>query len=121
MQGSGVTIFSLKRVISPGWFYQDDRFYDDLGDDEEGDDEEDEDGDDEEEEVSELDRKGRFRRAYNVAISTDTQGYVSSSSDVDRTAQELTAVSWAAFCTNVSRRSASPFGFCICRETNHRR
>jgi hypothetical protein len=108
MQGSGETIFSLKRVISPGRLYQDDRFYDDPGDDEE-------------EEVSELNRKGRFRQAYNGALSTDTQGYVSSNSAADRTAQELTALSWASFCTNVSRRSASPFGFCICRETNHRR
>eukprot|EP00980_Cylindrotheca_fusiformis_P011918 scaffold2830_cov131-Cylindrotheca_fusiformis.AAC.39 len=75
----------------------DDRFYDDLGDDEE--------------EVSELDRKGRFRLAYNVALSTDTQGYVSAAVDVDRTAQELTAVSWAAFCTNVSCLNES-FSFC---------
>ena len=68
---------------------KDDRFYDDLGDDEE-------------EEVSELDRRGRFRQAYNVALNTDTQGYcVSQSSDIERSPQELTALSWAAFCTNV--------------------
>jgi hypothetical protein len=68
---------------------QDDRFYDDLGDDEE-------------EEVSELDRRGRFRQAYNVALSTDTQGYcVPQNKKVDRTPQELTAISWASFCTNV--------------------
>lgn len=74
--------------------HQEDRFYDDLGDDEDG-------------EVSELDRKGRFMQAYNVALSTDTQGYcVSSGSKIDRTPQELTAVSWAAFCTNVSSESS---------------
>jgi len=66
----------------------DDKFYDDLGDDED-------------EEVSELDRRGRFRQAYNVALATDTQGYVSSSASSERTPQELTALSWAAFCTNV--------------------
>ena len=69
---------------------QDDRFYDDLGDEED-------------DEVSELDRKGRFTQAYNVALSTDTQGYcVPTGSKLDRTPQELTAISWAAFCTNVS-------------------
>ncbi|CAJ1940302.1 unnamed protein product [Cylindrotheca closterium] len=67
----------------------DDRFYDDLGDDED-------------DEVSELDRKGRFTQAYNVALSTDTQGYcVPTGTKLDRTPQELTAISWAAFCTNV--------------------
>lgn len=67
----------------------DDRFYDDLGD--------------EEEEMMELDRRGRFRQAYNVALDTDTQGYcvTTKASDMERSAQELTAVSWAAFCTNV--------------------
>jgi len=65
-----------------------DKFYDDLGDDED-------------DEVAELDRKGRFSQAYNVALSTDTHGYcVPKSSKVDRSPQELTAVSWAAFCTN---------------------
>lgn len=76
---------------------KDDRFYDDLGDDEE-------------EEVSELDRIGRFRQAYNVALSTDTQGYcVPQDSKVDRTPQELTAVSWAAFCTNVLPEEDAPY------------
>ena len=59
-------------------------------------------GDEEDEEVVELDRKGRFRQAYNVALQTDTQGYcVAKSSDLERSPQELTALSWAAFCTNV--------------------
>jgi hypothetical protein len=68
----------------------DDRFYDDLGDDEE-------------EDVVELDRRGRFKQAYQVALATDTQGYcVSEGSDtVDRTPQELAAISWASFCTNI--------------------
>mmetsp|Transcript_102239 Transcript_102239/g.295821 ORF Transcript_102239/g.295821 Transcript_102239/m.295821 type:complete len:350 (-) Transcript_102239:1743-2792(-) len=66
----------------------DDRFYDDLGDDEE--------------DVLELDRRGRFRQAYSVALETDTQGYcLPKSSDIERTPQELTALSWAAFCTNL--------------------
>lgn len=55
--------------------------------------------------MAELDRRGRFRQAYRVALDTDTQGYIGSSSTggggVDRTPQELTALSWAAFCTNV--------------------
>ena len=59
-------------------------------------------GDDEEEEVTELGRRGRFDQAYTVALSTDTQGYcVVSTEGVRRSPQELTALSWAAFCTNV--------------------
>jgi DNA polymerase III epsilon subunit-like protein len=35
-------------------------------------------------------------------LATDTQGYIgNASSQMDRTPEELTAVSWAAFCTNV--------------------
>jgi hypothetical protein len=69
---------------------QDDRFYDDLGDDED-------------ERVVELDRRGRFKQAYEVALATDTQGYCTSPGGmtIDRTPQELTAISWAAFCTNI--------------------
>ena len=66
----------------------DDRFYDDLGDDEE-------------EDVAQLDRSGRFKQAYEVAMSTDTQGYcVSDGSTIDRTPRELAATSWAAFSTS---------------------
>jgi hypothetical protein len=73
--------------------YKEDRFYAD-------DDEEEEDDDDEN--VKELDRRGRFRQAYQVAVDTDTQGYFLPQQDVnDRTPQELTAISWAAFCTEV--------------------
>jgi hypothetical protein len=76
--------------------------------DEDGDDETDE--DDEDSSVP-IDRRRRFRRAYEVALSTDTQGYqsVSSSSSLAttnsgtdyRSARELTAISWAALETEL--------------------
>lgn len=49
-----------------------------------------------------MDRRGRFKQAYNVALATDSQGYYLSqgANTVDRSPQELTAVSWAAFCTS---------------------
>lgn len=77
-------------IIKPVFKKQDDRFYDDLGDDEE-------------ETVVELDRRGRFKQAYEVALSTDTQGYMTRQGGItiDRSPQELTAISWAAFCTNI--------------------
>jgi hypothetical protein len=72
-----------------------DTFYDD-DEEEVKEDEEDDSGD------SVIDRRRRFRGAYNVALSTDTQGYQVRKQDTgDRTAQELTAVSWAAFCTDL--------------------
>lgn len=91
MEGSGgLTVDN--NVLS-----KDDRFYDDLGDDED-------------EEVEELDRKGRFRQAYNVALATDTQGYcLPKSPDLERSPQELTALSWAAFCTNLLPDEDAPF------------
>jgi hypothetical protein len=52
-----------------------------------------------------LDRRGRYRQAYQAALSTDTQGYsVSGSTGSDSgqlSAQELTATSWAAFCSEI--------------------
>jgi ribosomal protein S18 acetylase RimI-like enzyme len=59
--------------------------------------------DDEEENEGEctIDRRRRFRRAYEVALATDTQGYQVASATGDRTPQELTAISWAAFCTEL--------------------
>lgn len=76
--------------------YKEDRFYADDDDDEE---------DDSDDHVKELDRRGRFRQAYQVAMDTDTQGYFcpqqQQQDGSDRTAQELTAISWAAFCTEV--------------------
>jgi hypothetical protein len=74
---------------------QEDRFYED---------EEGVDDDDDEEEFKSFDRRARFRRAYKVALSTDTQGYAvkaGGDSTVDRTPQELAAISWAAFCTEI--------------------
>jgi hypothetical protein len=78
-----------------------DTYYDDTYDDDDDDDDGSEQGND-----IYIDRRKRFRRAYEVAIATDTQGYqvVSSMDDnstADRSAQELTALSWAAFCTEV--------------------
>jgi hypothetical protein len=90
---------------------KDDRFYDGDGDgdndsvsdstDSDSTDSDDEDEDDDSDDTD-LDRRGRFRKAYNVALSTDTQGYcVSGSKGLERTPQELTALSWAAFCTDL--------------------
>lgn len=50
------------------------------------------------------DRLSRFETAYRTALATDTQGYCITSTDekiLGKTAQELTAVSWAAFCTDL--------------------
>lgn len=65
------------------------------------DDESDNDDDDENSSIQ-IDRRKRFRRAYEVALSNDTQGYqVTSTKGADRTARELNAISWAAFCTEL--------------------
>jgi hypothetical protein len=74
---------------------KEDRFYED---DDEGDEYENNDDD------SMIDRRRRFRRAYEVALETDTQGYqvlASANGASDRSPQELTALSWAAFCTEL--------------------
>jgi hypothetical protein len=85
--------------LSTAVLLQDDRFYDDSGDD---DDDDEDDDDEDDDEMAELDRRARFRQAYNVALSTDTQGYcVAKTSAIERSPQELTALSWATFCTNV--------------------
>lgn len=89
-------------LITLNLFYgsdeQDDRFYDDLGDDEFGD-------------VVELDRRGRFKQAYGIALSTDNQGYTMGQGAVavDRSPQELTAISWAAFCTDIMATEDAAF------------
>lgn len=44
-----------------------------------------------------MDRRARFQRALQVALDTDTQGYTTSTKQYERSAQELTALSWAAF------------------------
>merc|ERR1719261_547990 len=70
-----------------------DRFYEENDEDEESD------------EPIEMDRCGRFRQAYQVALATDTQGYCVSQGNTqksqERTPQELTAISWASFCTEI--------------------
>jgi hypothetical protein len=82
-----------------------DTYYDDSYD-EDGDDEEEGEETDDKDTETHIDRRKRFRRAYTVALATDTQGYQVSAtqretSTVDRTAPELAALSWAAFCTEV--------------------
>lgn len=45
-----------------------------------------------------------------MAIDTDTQGYALRKQDgVDRTPQELTSISWAAFCTEVLQEDEATF------------
>ena len=78
-------------------------------DDEDNDDDEDEDDDDDDEDES-TDRTLRFHKAYEIAKSTDTQGYMTKSTtstntqnqttQYERPVQDLTALSWAAFCTD---------------------
>lgn len=48
-----------------------------------------------------IDRIGRFRQAYETAMATDTQGYQVKDDMANRSAQELTAISWAAFCSDL--------------------
>ena len=72
-----------------------------MTDDDEYDDKDDGDDDDDDESEGFLDRLGRFRKAYDVALATDTQGYRVADDTGERTAQELTAMSWAAFCTDL--------------------
>jgi len=67
---------------------------------EEDDDNDDESNDEEDNDAEyNLDRTGRFRRAFHIAKSTDSQGYISSKDEASsqRSLQELTAISWAAF------------------------
>lgn len=72
---------------------KEDRFYHD----------EDADDDNDDEEVNlDPDRRKRFQQAYKVALETDFQGYsVVSQNFTDYTPQEMTAISWAAFCTEI--------------------
>jgi hypothetical protein len=74
-----------------------DTYYDDSYDDE---------GEDDGSDDILIDRRKRFRRAYEVALATDAQGYQvvatrEGPTVADRTPQELTALSWAAFCTEL--------------------
>lgn len=79
---------------------KDDRFFNDDDDD-----------DDEENDSAEPDRRARFMRAYKVAMDTDTQGYFLSTKQdsMERTPQELTAISWAAFCTELLEEEDATF------------
>jgi hypothetical protein len=93
--------------------YYDDT-YDDDDDEEEEYDDDDPAGSNSEGKVRDdgiyIDRRKRFRRAYDIALATDTQGYQvfatpaageNTTTTADRTAPELVALSWAAFCTEV--------------------
>lgn len=87
-----------------------DRFYMDEGEDDGGDEEDDGDVDEEDDEAEVfLDRQTRFDKAYNIALTTDAQGYRVTDDTGDRSAQELTAMSWAAFCTNLLPSEESTF------------
>jgi hypothetical protein len=90
---------------------QEDSYYDEAGDDDDDDDDE----LDDDEDTVRIDRLKRYRRAYEVALAFDTQGYqvVSDTSSTQqnsldeklssslRSARELTAISWAAHCTDL--------------------
>jgi hypothetical protein len=82
---------------------QEDRFYQN---DENDDDENDDDDND-----NEYDRRKRFRHAYEVALATDTQGYCVTGNDIatERSPQELSAVSWASFCTGLLAEEEATF------------
>lgn len=77
--------------LLPNIYLKEDRFYQENDDDNEDEDEPD------------LDRRGRFQQALEIALQFDSQGYrVSPQEDAaEYTPQELTAISWAAFCTEV--------------------
>lgn len=47
--------------------------------------------------------------AYHTALETDSQGYTVPTRDVDRSAKELTAISWAAFCTELLAEDDATF------------
>jgi len=88
-----------------------DTFYEDsYGEEKEGAGEADDDDGDDDDDIF-IDRRKRFRRAYEVALQTDTQGYqvVTGQGTNDRTPQELTAISWAAFCSELLPEEDAPF------------
>jgi len=72
------------------------------------------------------DRRRRFQKAYRIALDTDSQGYVSSlTSDsnnttkvVSRSPRELSAVSWAAFMTEVMSEQDANYRIQAMDETN---
>lgn len=92
-----------------------DTFYEDGDDD--GDDEEEEEGGIDADDAF-VDRRKRFRRAYEIALETDTQGYQTATGPSERTPQELTALSWAAFCSELLPDTDAPFRVqALCSET----
>lgn len=98
-----------------------DTFYDE-GTTEDEEDRDDDDDDDDEDDSLYVDRRKRFRRAYEIALETDTQGYQSAAGRAiladHRTPQELTAVSWAAFCSELLSETDAPFRVqALCTET----
>lgn len=76
---------------------------------EESDEEEEDDGDDDDDEDDYADRLSRYRQAYEIALSTDTQGYRVTDHCTGRSARELTAISWAAFCTDILSNEESTY------------
>jgi len=58
---------------------------------------------DDEDDEEELDRNGQFHAAFLQSKASDSQGYMVSSgksNEGKRSAQDLTAISWSAFCTD---------------------
>jgi len=52
--------------------------------------------------IDSADRSLRFREAFDIAKAKDEQGYnvvYENSGEINLTVQDLTAISWAAFCT----------------------
>lgn len=60
--------------------------------------------DEETEENSKIDRRSRYYEAFDNAKIADTYGYISPNIDPSKTSirslKDLTAISWAVFCTN---------------------
>ena len=96
-----------------------DRFYmteeddDDNEEEEEDDDTDDEEDDDDDDDDDDqlMDRLGRFREAFDIALSSDTQGYqVKAGSSVEeRSPRDLMAISWAAFSTELVPAEAATY------------
>lgn len=91
---------------------EDDEEEDEKESDENDDIDDDDDEDDQDDDIDDavcVDRHERFRQAYETALATDTQGYRVTDDTGDRSAQELTAVSWAAFCSDLLPSEESTF------------
>lgn len=83
-----------------------DTYYDDSEDTEESifpPDDDNMNDDDDDEDIA-MDRTAQFQEAFRQAKSCDSQGYMTSASsspmEGERSAQDLTAISWAIFCTD---------------------